>query len=60
LTGYVAWVRVDNRDHHWRDVVAASALGYGVAKLFVTPENATHLAPVIGPDFLGLRWERSW
>lgn len=60
LTGYVAWVRVDNGDHHWRDVVAASALAYGVGKLFVTPENATHLAPVIGPDFLGLRWERSW
>jgi len=60
LTGYVAWVRVDNGDHHWRDVVASSVLAYGVAKLFVTPENATHLAPVIGPDYLGLRWERSW
>ena len=60
LTGYVAYVRVDNRDHRVRDVVASSILGYGVAKLFVTPENATHLAPVIGPDYLGLRWERSW
>jgi membrane-associated phospholipid phosphatase len=60
LTGYVAWVRVDNGDHHWRDVVASSALAFGVAKLFVTPENAAHLAPVIGPDYLGLRWERSW
>jgi len=60
LVGYVAWVRVDNGDHHWRDVVASSVLSYGVAKLFVTPENATHLAPVIGPHFLGLRWERSW
>jgi membrane-associated phospholipid phosphatase len=60
LTGYVAWVRVDNGDHHWRDVVASSVLAYGVGRLFVTPETATHLAPVIGPDFLGLRWERSW
>ena len=60
LTGYVAWVRVDNGNHHWRDVVASSVLAYGVAKLFVTPENATYLAPVIGPDYLGLRWERSW
>lgn len=60
LTGYVAWVRVENDDHHWRDVVAASALSFAVAKLFVTPENATHLAPVIGPDFIGLRWGRSW
>jgi hypothetical protein len=60
LTGYVAWVRVDNGDHHWRDVVASSVVCYGLGKLFVTPENATHLAPVIGPDYLGLRWERSW
>ena len=60
LTGFVAWNRVDNGDHHWRDVIASGVLAYGVGKLFVTPENATHLAPVIGPDFLGLRWERSW
>lgn len=59
-TGYVAWVRVDNRDHHARDVIAAAALAYGVGKLFVTPENATHLAPVVGPDWVGLRWQRSW
>jgi membrane-associated phospholipid phosphatase len=59
-TGYVAYVRVDNKDHHWRDVVAASALSYGVGKLFVTPENAVHLAPVLGPDMLGFRLGRSW
>ena len=57
---YVAYVRVDNRSHHWRDVIASTVLAYGVAKLTVTPENATHLAPVIGPDFLGLRWQRSF
>jgi membrane-associated phospholipid phosphatase len=60
LTGFVAYVRVENDDHRWRDVVASSVLAYGVGKLFVTPQFATHLAPVIGPDFLGLRWQRSW
>lgn len=60
LTGYVAWNRVDNGDHHARDVIASVVLSYGVGKLFVTPEDATYLAPVIGPDFLGLRWGRSW
>lgn len=59
-TAYVAYVRVNEDKHHWRDVIAAGALGYGVALLTVTPENATHLAPVIGPDFLGLRWQRSF
>lgn len=60
LVGYVSWERVDNDKHHWRDVLASAVVGYGVGKLFVTPENPTHLAPVIGPEFLGLRWERSW
>ncbi|HBG05836.1 MAG: phosphatase [Geobacteraceae bacterium GWC2_58_44] len=60
LTGYVAWNRVDNDHHHWRDVIASGVVAYGVGKLFVTPEMATHLAPVIGPDFIGLRFARSW
>lgn len=60
LAGYVASERVRDDKHHWRDVIAASALSYGVAQLFVTPENAMHLAPVIGPDFIGLRWQRSF
>jgi len=57
---YVAYVRVDQDKHHWRDVLASGALAYGVALLTVTPENATYLAPIIGPDFLGLRWQRSF
>jgi membrane-associated phospholipid phosphatase len=56
----VAYVRVAEDKHHWRDVIAASTLAYGVALVTVTPENATYLAPVIGPDFLGLRWQRSF
>lgn len=59
-TAYVANNRIQNGDHHWRDVIASGLLSYGVGKLFVTPENATHLAPVIGPEFIGMRWERSW
>jgi len=56
----VAYIRVIEDKHHWRDVIAAGALAYGVALLTVTPENATCLAPIIGPDFLGLRWQRSF
>lgn len=59
-TAYVANNRVQNHDHHWRDVIASMALSYGVGKLFVTPENASYVAPVIGPKWLGLRWERSF
>ncbi len=60
LTGFIAYTRVEHDIHHWRDAAAAAVLSYGVAKLFVTPQYATHLAPVIGPDYMGLRWQRSW
>lgn len=59
-TAYVAYNRVDNHDHRWRDVIASGLISYGVGKLFVTPENATHIAPVIGPEWIGMRWQRSW
>jgi hypothetical protein len=60
LSGYVAYVRVDTDHHRWRDVIAGGLVGYAMSKLFVTPEGATQLAPLIGPDFLGMRWERSF
>lgn len=59
-TAYVAYNRVDNRSHRWRDAIASGAIAFGVGKLFVTPENATHIAPTIGPEWIGLRWQRSW
>jgi membrane-associated phospholipid phosphatase len=60
LATAVSYIRVDIRKHHWRDVIAGGALGYGVALLTVTPLNAIHLAPIIGPDWLGIRYERSF
>jgi len=60
VAGYVSYVRVDTGHHRWGDVIAGAALSYGVSKLFVTPQGATHIAPIIGPDFLGMRWERSF
>ncbi len=56
----VSYIRVHEDKHHWRDVIAGAVLSIGISKLFVTPEDATHLAPIIGPDFFGMRWERSF
>ena len=60
LAATVSYIRVDIRKHHWRDVIAGGALGYGCAMLTVTPLNALHLAPIIGPDWMGIRYERSF
>ena len=60
LASAVGYVRVHEHKHHRRDVIAGGALSYGVALLTVTPEKATHIAPIIGPDWLGIRFERSF
>ena len=60
LVGYVADVRVRTGHHRWRDALGGVAVGWGVSKFFVTPLNATYIAPVIGPHFIGFRWERSF
>jgi membrane-associated phospholipid phosphatase len=56
----VSWIRVNNDKHRWRDVIVGGALSYGVSLLTVTPYKATYLAPVVGPDWLGIRFERSF
>jgi membrane-associated phospholipid phosphatase len=60
LVGYVSDVRVRTGHHRWRDVVGGVAVGWGASKFFVTPQNASYIAPVIGPRFIGFRWERSF
>ena len=60
LVGYVSYVRVDSDHHHWRDVLAGVALSAFTAKLFVTPHDAVHVAPIVGPEWIGLRLERSF
>jgi membrane-associated phospholipid phosphatase len=56
----VSYIRVREDKHHWRDVVAGGALGYGVAMITVTPTKATQIAPIIGPHWLGIRFSRSF
>lgn len=60
LSGYVAWVRVDTDHHHWRDIIAAVAVAEFSTRFFVTPHDAIHVAPIVGPEWLGLRIERSF
>ena len=56
----VSYIRVREDKHYWRDVIAGGALGYGVALVTVTPYNALHLAPVVGPGWLGIRFQKSF
>jgi membrane-associated phospholipid phosphatase len=60
LVGYVAEVRVHTGHHRWRDAAGGVVVGWGTSKFFVTPQNASYIAPVIGPRFIGFRWGRSF
>jgi len=63
VVGYVSWVRVDTGHHRWRDVIAGTAVSYGVSKYFVSRQGTgplSHLAPVIGSDLVGLSWQSSF
>jgi membrane-associated phospholipid phosphatase len=60
LASAVSYIRVNEDKHYWGDVIAGGALGYGIAMLTVTPLNAIHLAPIIGPGWMGIRYERSF
>jgi membrane-associated phospholipid phosphatase len=56
----VSYIRVREDKHRWRDVIAGGGLAYGVSFLTVTPLGAMHLAPVVGPDWIGIRFQRSF
>lgn len=56
----VSYIRVREDKHRWRDVIVGGGLSYGVSLLTVTPYKATTIAPTFGPDWLGIRFERSF
>jgi membrane-associated phospholipid phosphatase len=60
LSAYTAWVRVDTGHHYWRDIVAATALAYGVSRVLVTPLEPVKVAPLIEQDALGVRLAYDW
>jgi membrane-associated phospholipid phosphatase len=60
LATAVSYIRVREDKHHWRDVIAGGAISYGISMLTVTPVHATYIAPIVGPDWLGIRFERSF
>jgi membrane-associated phospholipid phosphatase len=51
---FVGYSRVDERLHHWRDVIAGCAVGVGFSMLFVDEKPAFNVTPTIGSHGLGL------
>src|SRR5665213_3521886 len=46
---FVAWSRVDAKQHHWYDVTASAALAFGVSKIFTTSYHPRGLSYGVAP-----------
>lgn len=60
LASFVAYSRVDSRNHYVHDVIAGAALGIGCSYFFTTPQGSAGVQPEAGPGYLGIRYTRVW
>ncbi|HUP92676.1 MAG TPA: phosphatase PAP2 family protein [Solimonas sp.] len=68
-SGYVAWERVKDRKHRWRDVLVGGGLAWTVSHFLVTPfetdpnnpdNKQVSFAPIVDDGFYGLNMEYQW
>ena len=70
MTPYTPWLyvaagmtgvaRVEANKHHWRDVLAGGALGWGAAQLWTQPVQGGQLSVLPADRGLALAWQRAW
>ena len=58
--GLTGVARVEARKHHWRDVVAGGALGWGAAQWWTEPVKGGQLAVVPTSGGVAMAWQRAW
>lgn len=57
LTGVA---RVEARKHHWGDVAAGAALGWGASQFWAQPVQGGQLSVLPASHGLALAWHRAW
>jgi membrane-associated phospholipid phosphatase len=62
LASYVGYSRVESRQHHWYDVVAGAAFGWGFNQLVTTEDEigGVSVHPLLATDFVGLNLDMKW
>lgn len=58
--GLTGVARVEAKKHHWRDVAAGGALGWGAAQLWTEPVKGGQLAVVPTSGGVAMAWWRAW
>ena len=60
MASFVAYSRVDSRQHYARDVLAGAAIGIGSSYLFTRPYEGWQFQAVADPGYYGMRLSRVW
>ena len=57
---FVAYSRVESKQHYTHDVIAGAAIGIGSSYLFTKPYKGWHIQPDVTHATYGIRLSRSW
>ena len=57
---FVAYSRVESKQHNAHDVIAGAAIGIGSSYLFTQPYKGWHIQPDVDHAYYGIRLSRSW
>jgi membrane-associated phospholipid phosphatase len=58
--GFVAYSRVESREHHPRDVIAGAAIGVGSSFLFTRRYAGFRVEPTVSKKSVGVAFLKSW
>jgi membrane-associated phospholipid phosphatase len=57
---FVAFSRVEAKDHYTHDVIAGAFIGIASSYLFTRPYQGWHIQPDVGQQYYGIRLSRTW
>jgi membrane-associated phospholipid phosphatase len=60
LASFVAYSRVEAREHYPHDVIAGAAIGIVSSYIFTRPYKGWHVEPEVSSRYFGIRLTRSW
>ena len=57
---FIAYSRVESKQHYTHDVITGAAIGIGSSYLFTQPYKDWHIQPDVDHAYYGIRLSRSW
>jgi membrane-associated phospholipid phosphatase len=60
IATFVAYSRVESKQHYAQDVITGAAIGIGSSYLFTQPYNGWHIQPDVDHSYYGIRLSHLW